>query len=189
MEANGLTSAVDAASLEAYCNLIARHRAAAKAVAEDGLVVAGGGSKGAIVHPALAVERQLADQLKAWAPMFKRPAAVKRRSGPMYDATKKSVDAVPALQADVHAGPVAAVLTLAWLIDEAQREGLEALQRASYVMIPAYIKACAELQITPASLPAQPSGKGAGRKGASGGGKVSKFSDAAARRRQREAAG
>jgi P27 family predicted phage terminase small subunit len=178
VEQNGILGAVDTTSLEAYCTLIVRWREAAEKVAEEGLVV-DGGRKGAVVHPALAAERQLAEQVRQWAPLFKRSAAAKRRRGPMYDATKKSIAAVPSLQADVHAGPVEAVLTLAWLIDEAQREGLDALQRASFVMIPAYIKACGELQITPATAPAVPAG--AGRPA----GKVSKFADAAQRRRSR----
>ena len=71
-----------------------------------------------------------------------------------------------------------AVLTLAWLIDEAQRAGLDALQKASYVTIPTYLKGCAELEITPASIP-----EAARKKVDGAGGKVTKFEDAAAKRR------
>lgn len=168
---------VDAALFEAYCSLIARWRTTAKQVAEDGLVV-GDDKKGAIVHPALAAERQLADQIKDWAPLFNRPPAAKRKQGPMYDATRRSIAAANLTNDKEFEGACEAVLTLAWLIDEAQRAGLEALQKASFVMIPSYLKGCAELQITPASIPESV------RKKAASGGKISKFADAAAQRRE-----
>lgn len=177
---DGIGPSVDAAMIEAYCTLIVRWRQASERVTEEGLISDGGERRGAVPHPALAVERSLADQIKAWAPLFNRPPA-RRKSGPMYNATKKSVAAVPELQDDKFAGAVEAVLTLAWLIDEAQRAGIEALQKASFVMIPSYLKGCAELQITPASLP-----EGAQQKG-KGGGKVTKFADAAEARRQKHA--
>jgi phage terminase small subunit len=168
---------VDAAMFEAYCTLIARWRSTAKQVADDGLVV-GDEKKGAIVHPALAAERQLADQIKDWAPLFNRPPSARRKAGPMYDATKRSMKAAKLGDSKEFEGACEAVLTLAWLIDEAQRAGLEALQKASFVMIPSYLKGCAELQITPAALPES------ARKKAGSGGKISKFEDAAAARRQ-----
>lgn len=177
--ADGLPkSGVDAMAIEAYATLVVRWRATARAIAEEGIVVDGGGRRGAIAHPALAVERALAEQIKAWAAVFRVRPPVRRRSGPVYDATKKSVSAALALQDDQFAGAVEAVLTLAWLIDEAQRDGIEELQKRAFVLIPSYLKGCAELQITPASLPAD-----AGKK-VTGGGKVTKFQDAAARRRQ-----
>ena len=46
-----------------------------------------------------------------------------------------------------------AVRTLAWLIDEAQRAGIEELRKAAFGAIPAYVRGCAELHITPASVP------------------------------------
>lgn len=166
----------DAAMLEAYCALVIRWRAAAAKLSDEGLVVDGGDRRGAVVHPALAAERQLAEQIREWAPLFNRPKAATRRSGPMYDATRRSIAAAPRLAEPKFEGACAAVLTLAWLIDEAQREGLEALRKASFVMIPSYLKGCAELQITPASLPPQVVKKETG-------GKLSKFEDAAARRK------
>lgn len=172
---DGIGPSVDAAMIEAYCTLIVRWREAAQKVAEEGLIV-DGDRRGAVAHPALAVERSLANQIKAWAPLFNRPPA-RRKAGPMYNATRKSVAAVAELQGDKFAGAVEAVLTLAWLIDEAQRAGIEAMQKASFVMIPSYLKGCAELQITPASLP-----EGEQQKG-KGGAKITKFQDAAEARR------
>lgn len=173
---------VDVVMLEVYCALIVRHRAATEALASEGIVVDGGERRGAIVHPALAAERDLAEQIRRWSPVVMRRASAVRKAGPMYNATKKSVAASDALKDnDQFAGAVEAVITLAWLIDEAQRAGIEALQKASFVMIPSYLKGCAELQITPASLP-----EGAQQKG-KGGGKVTKFQDAAEARRRRAA--
>lgn len=169
---------VTAEMLEAYCTLVIRHRQAAERVEKEGLVVDGGERRGAVVHPALAVERQLADQLRTWAPLVNRAPSPRRRSGPMYDATRRSIEADTELAADDRfEGACAAVLTLAWLIDEAQRDGIEALQKATFNLIPSYLKGCAELQITPASLPEDT------RKKVPGGGKVSKFQDAANKRR------
>lgn len=172
---------VSPALLEAYCTLVVRWRAAAAVVADEGLVVDGGEKRGAIVHPALAAERQLSAQLKEWSPLVNRPTKADRRRGPMYDATKRSLEAAGLSEKKQFEGVALAVLTEAWLIDEAQRAGLEELQKAAYVLIPSYVKGCAELQITPASLPAD-AGKKDGR-----GGKVSKFEEAAARRRERQA--
>ena len=172
---------VSPALLESYCNLVVRWREAAKVVADEGLVVDGGEKRGAIVHPALAAERQLAAQIKEWSPLVNRPTKADRRRGPMYDATKRSIAEAGLNGKAEFEGICAAVLTQAWLIDEAQRDGLEELRKAAYVIIPSYVKGCAELQITPASLPAE-----VGKK-TSNGGKVSKFEEAAARRRARQA--
>ena len=182
IHASSFAPTVDATIFEAYCSLIARWRTTAQSVAGDGIVVADD-KKGAIVHPALAAERQLAEQIKEWAPLFNRPPAVRRKSGPMYDATKHSISAAGYTVDGKYAkeryeGACEAVLTLAWLIDEAQRAGLDALQKASYVTIPTYLKGCAELEITPASIP-----EAARKKVDGAGGKLTKFEDAAAKRR------
>lgn len=163
--------------LETYCSLVVRSRAAAEKVAGEGLVVDGGDKRGAVVHPALAAERELAEQIRKWAPLFNRPAAMKRKSGPMYDATRRSITAAQLDAKPEFEGIREAAMTYAWLIDEAQREGLEALQKATYNLIPSYVKACAELQITPASVPAQVAGK------VRNGGKVGKFQQSAEKRR------
>lgn len=172
---SGFAPQVDAELFEAYCTLIVRWRKAASSIAEDGIVV-GDEKKGAIVHPGLAAERALAEQIKDWSPLFNRPPAAKRKRGPMYDQTRRSITAAE-LDKDERFGAICeAVLTLAWLIDEAQRAGLEALQKATYNLIPTYVKGCAELQITPASLPADARKKAAG-------GKVDKFQRRAGDRR------
>ena len=176
---------VDPVMLEAYCALVVRWRETSKKVAAEGQVVEG--ARGAFqVHPAIAVERQLAEQLREWGPMFNRPPRAQRKSGPMYDSTRASIAAAFDLK-DKHKrfrGACDAVLTLAWLIDEAQRAGLDELRKASHVVIPTYLKGCAALQITPASLPAA-----IRKKAEAGGGKLRKFEDAAAAREQRARAG
>ncbi len=164
-------------TLETYCSLVVRWRAASAKVADEGLVVDGGDKRGAVVHPALAAERQLADQVRQWTPLFNRPASARRRRGPMYDATKRSITAALIDSKPEFEAICDAVLTYAWLIDEAQREGLDALQKATYNLIPSYVKGCAELQITPASLPAE-----AAKKGRTGG-RLGKFQQGAQDRR------
>lgn len=167
----------DAKMLEAYCELTVRWRTAADKITDEGIVVDGGDRRGAVVHPALAAERQLAEQLREWGPMFNRPAKAVRKRGTMYDATKASIKAAPEVDDEVRfLGACEAVLTLAWLIDEAQREGLEALRKASYSVIPSYLKGCAELGLTPATLPDEV------RKKEKTGGKVSKFTGGGTRR-------
>ncbi|WP_105567138.1 P27 family phage terminase small subunit [Microbacterium halophytorum] len=181
VERGRIAPSVSPALLESYCNLVVRWREAAKTVADEGLVVDGGEKRGAIVHPALAAERQLSAQLKEWSPLVNRPASADRKRGPVYDATKRSIKAAGLDEKPEFEGACLAVATQAWLIDEAQRGGIEELQKAAYVLIPSYVKGCAELQITPASLPPEATKK------ASNGGKVSKFEEAAARRRARQA--
>lgn len=151
---DAIAPTVDAMLLEAYCDVVVQWRAASKALADDGVVIAN--DKGnALVHPALDAQRQLAKQLETWAPLFSRPPAAVRKRGPMYDATKRSIDASPEIASERFDGPKLHVLTYAWLIDEAAREGIEAIRKASYVTMPSYLKGCAELQITPASVPAE----------------------------------
>ena len=182
VERGRIAPSVSPELLEAYCDLVVRWRQAARVVTDEGLVVDGGEKRGAIVHPALAAERQLSDQIKQWSPLVHRPVRADRKRGPMYDATKASIKAAGLEERDEFKGVCTAVLTQAWLIDEAQRAGLEELQKAAYVLIPSYVKGCAELQITPASLPPE-----AAKTKDSEGGKVSKFEDAAERRRRRAA--
>lgn len=162
--------AADPRTLEAYCELTVRWRQASDKITDEGIVVDGGDKRGAVAHPALAAERQMAEQLREWGPMFNRPARAARRRGTMYDATNASIKAAPeVLDEDRFQGACQAVLTLAWLIDEAQREGLEALRKASYSVIPSYLKGMGELGLTPAELPEEI------RKKEKTGGKVTKF--------------
>ena len=181
VERDRIAPQVSPALLEAYCTLVVRWRATAAAVADEGIVVDGGEKRGAIVHPALAAERQLSEQIKAWAPLVNRPVKADRKRGPMYDATKRSIHEAGLNEKPAFEGVCQAVLTQAWLIDEAQRAGLEELQKAAYVLIPSYVKGCAELQITPASLPPEVVQK------ENKGGKVSKFQDTASRFRRNAA--
>jgi hypothetical protein len=146
----GIKEPVDRQALAVYCVTLTLFEDATRRVFDEGLVVSG--DRGPIQHPALAVQRQLADQLSRLVKLLPRKRLV-RRSGPMYDATKRSISRAEHLADPKFSGPSEAVLTLAWIIDEAQRSGDEALQRTAYGAIPSYIKACAELQITPSSLP------------------------------------
>lgn len=149
---NDLAGTVDRAALEAFCTLVARLRAARRRVNEEGMVVTD--PRGRVVpHPALAVERQTAEQIRAWGDRFAPLVKPVRKRGYMADATARAIADAPHLQDAKFAGAVAAVKTLAWLIDEAQRESMDKLQKAAFGTIPTYLKACAELQITPASVP------------------------------------
>lgn len=166
---NDLAGTVDRAALEAFCTLMARLRAARARVSEEGMVVED--KRGRVVpHPALTVERQTAEQIRAWGDRFAPLVKPVRKRGYMADATALAIKAAPHLQGTAgakYAGAVAAVKTLAWLIDEAQRDSMETLQKAAFGTIPTYLKACAELQITPASVPTAeaPKGSGSGGKG------------------------
>lgn len=152
VESNDLAGRVDRAALEAFCTLVARLREARQRVETEGMVVED--RRGRVIpHPALTIERQTAEQIRAWGDRFAPLVKPVRRRGYMADATAAAIAAAPHLQDAKFAGAVAAVKTLAWLIDEAQRTSMDALQRAAFGTIPTYMKACAELQITPASVP------------------------------------
>jgi P27 family predicted phage terminase small subunit len=149
---NDLVGNVDRSALETFCTLMARLREARNRVEDEGMVVTD--PRGRVIpHPALAVERQTAEQIRAWGDRFAPLVKPTRKRGYMADATAQSVAEAKHLQGPRFAGPVAAVKTLAWMIDEAQRDSMEALQKAMTTTVPNYLKACNELQITPASLP------------------------------------
>ncbi len=167
VESNDLAGKVDRSALETFATLMARLREARKRVEDEGMVVTD--PRGRVIpHPALAVERATAEQIRAWGDRFAPLVKPARKRGYMADATAASIADAKHLQGTRFAGPVAAVKTLAWMIDEAQRNSMEALQKAMTTTVPNYLKACAELQITPASLPmaaagavpAEPSGEG-----------------------------
>jgi hypothetical protein len=143
--------------LETYCAQIAIIRDCRAQVAREGVLVEDRNGK-PVPHPMLAVERETLKALKGWGDRFVPPAkplVPHRQNGYVLKATRESVAAAKHLQGHLEfSGAIAAVETLAWLIDEAQREGPEALQKAAFGTIPTYIKGCAELQITPASVPA-----------------------------------
>jgi P27 family predicted phage terminase small subunit len=149
---NDLAGKVDRAALETFSTLVARLREARDRVEEEGMVVTD--PRGRVIpHPALAVERATAEQIRAWGDRFAPLVKPARKRGYMADATAATLAEAKHLQGQRFAGPVAAVKTLAWMIDEAQRDSMEAMQKAMEKTVPIYLKACAELQITPASLP------------------------------------
>lgn len=153
MANNELAGTVDRSALEAFCTLMARLREARKRVEDEGMVVKD--PRGRVIpHPALAVERQTAEQIRAWGDRFAPLVKPTRKRGYMADATAASIANATHLSEAKYAGPVAALKTLAWMIDEAQRDSMEALQKAMTTTVPNYLKACTELQITPASIPA-----------------------------------
>ncbi|MBM6622659.1 P27 family phage terminase small subunit [Micrococcaceae bacterium RIT802] len=180
---NDLAGRVDRSALEAFCSLIARMRQARTRVEEEGMVVTD--TRGRVVpHPALAVERDLAEDIRKWGDRFAPLVKPVRKRGYVADATARAIAGAPHLQLAKYAGAVAATKTLAWLIDEAQRDSMEALQRAARDTIPNYLKACTELQITPASIPAKAAAAPDGEtKEAGGAGKVAFLKDRANRRR------
>lgn len=142
---------VDRSALETFCTLMARLREARKRVEVDGMVVKD--PRGRVIpHPALAVERSTAEQIRAWGDRFAPLVKPVRKKGYMADATARSISDALHLQSAKFAGPIAALKTLAWQIDEAQRDSAEAIQKAMITIVPNYLKACAELQITPASV-------------------------------------
>ncbi|MGO2069655.1 terminase small subunit [Glutamicibacter arilaitensis] len=188
---NELAGTVDRQALEAYCHLIARLRAAQARIEEEGMVVRD--TKGKVIpHPALEVERKMTDAIRAWGDRFAPLVKPTRKRGYMADATAVAIANAPHLQGDgakQYTALIAAARTQAWTIDEAQRDSMAALNDAVVKIMPQYVKTCAELQITPASLTAvaaptpaktaEPE-KEAGKSGSN----VSSFQERANRRRQ-----
>lgn len=149
------------ARLEAYCIQVLHLRTAHESIATEGLVVEDAAGR-RVPNPAVRIAEDVTEGLRRWGREFQRVVAPRRRSGPMWDATCTSVAAAEHLKSKKEfSGAVEAVKTLAWLIDEAQRAGIEELQKAAFGTIPTYLKACEALQITPASRPVA---KGAERK-------------------------
>lgn len=160
---NDLAGTVDRAALEAFCTLMARLREARARVDKEGMVVKDGRGR-AVPHPALAVERQIAEQIRAWGDRFEPLVKPVRKRGYMADATGSTIaNATHLKDKKEFAGAVAMLKTLAWLIDEAQRSSMDDLQRASTTTIPMYLKTCEALQVTPASLPEGVKGGGGGK--------------------------
>ncbi|QSZ53284.1 P27 family phage terminase small subunit [Paenarthrobacter sp. AT5] len=149
---NDLVGKVDRVALETYCTLTARLREARGRIEDEGMVVTDTRGK-VIPHPALAVERSTAEQIRVWGDRFAPLVKPTRKSGYIADATARTIAEAKHLHGPRFAGPVAALKTLAWMIDEAQRDSMEALQKAMTTTVPQYLKACAELQVTPASIP------------------------------------
>lgn len=184
---NDLAGTVDRQALEAFCYLVARLRQAQARIEDEGMVVRD--SRGKVQpHPALEVERKLAEQIRAWGDRFAPLVRPTRKRGYMADATAAAIANSPHLQGNdgkKYAGLVAAARTQAWMIDEAQRDSMEALNDAVVKILPQYVKTCSELQITPASLSAgvapEPPKQ---EKGVGGGSNVSSLQERANKRRQ-----
>lgn len=139
--------------LEAFCALVLVVRKSHEQIAEQGLVVEDASGR-KVPNPALKIADEATESLRKWGREFTRSVGVRRRRGPMFDATCTSVANAEHLKDKREfTGPVEAVKTLAWLIDEAQRAGIEELQKAAFGTIPTYLKGCEALQITPASRP------------------------------------
>lgn len=138
--------------LEEYCAAVATVRRARRRVDDEGIVVATPRGD-AVPHPALAVERRAAETVRRLEERFRPPP---RREGAysrgyVVAATRRALDAAPEVSRDPrYAGAVAAVTTLAWVIDEAQRAGGAELRRAAYGPIPSYLKALGVLGLVPA---------------------------------------
>lgn len=187
--ANDLAGTVDRAALEAFCTLMGRLREARARIDDEGMVVKD--PRGHVVaHPALEVERKLAEQVRAWGDRFAPLVKPMRRRGYMADATAEAIAAAPHLRERRFAGAIAAAKTLAWQIDEAQRAGADQLQRAVSDLLPKYLTACQHLRITPASAiagvpaaaPAPAPSEEGGDRGSTGG-TVASLQEAAQRRR------
>lgn len=139
--------------LEAFCAIVLVVRKAHEQIAEQGLVVEDATGR-KVPNPALKIADEATETLRKWGREFNRSVGVRRRRGPMFDATCTSVANAEHLKDKREfTGPIEAVKTLAWLIDEAQRAGIEELQKAAFGTIPTYLKGCEALQITPASRP------------------------------------
>lgn len=145
---------IDPHRLEVYCQQISAFRRAAEDVAANGVRIEDATGR-TVRNPSVTTLSDMTKQLNTWGGEFAPPSSMpKRRRGTMYDATAKAVAAAEHLKGhDEYAGAIEAVKTLAWLIDEAQRSGLHALQAAAYGTIPSYLKGCSALQITPADAP------------------------------------
>lgn len=144
---------LDPLRLEAYVFAVDHLRRSHEDIAANGVTVTDDRGQ-SVKNPALAAAKDAQEQVRRWGLEFSRPHAPKRRRGTMYDATVTSIASSEHLAGEKRfAGACEAVKTLAWLIDESQRAGIDALQKAAFGAIPAYLKACAELQITPAALP------------------------------------
>jgi hypothetical protein len=152
--------------LETYCAQVAILRDCRRRVKDEGVMVKDKNGQ-PVPHPVLAVEREIVKEMKVWGGRFiPPPPKALRRSGYIYDATCRSVKAAKHLEDKPEfEGAIATLKTLAWLIDEAQKAGLAAMEKAAFGTIPTYMKACEALQVTPASLPAAFAGTSGGGEG------------------------
>lgn len=165
VQAHPKPETLNAIRLEAYCLAVATLRSAHEDIASNGLTVIDDRGQ-AVKNPALAAAKDAQDQVRRWGTEFAPPHPPRRKRGTMYDATTASIAAAEHLRDPKFKGACEAVRTLAWLIDEAQRAGIEELRKTAFGAIPAYLNGCAALQITPAALPqeaSRPRRRGGGR--------------------------
>lgn len=147
------TRPINPIHLEGYCEQIRALRLASLDVQTFGVTVEDAQGR-KVQNPALRTIKDMHGALARWGTEFAPTSTIRRRRGTMYDATRASVAAATHLQGHAEfKGAIEAVCTLAWLIDEAQRAGIDELQKAAFGTIPTYLKACAALQITPADRP------------------------------------
>ena len=133
--------------LEAYCQAVATARKARKCVADEGLVILDW--RGApVAHPAIAVAVAAEKHAERLSARFETRVD-RRRDGYLAAATRQAVKAAGLDKQKEYAGAVAAAMTLAIVIDQAQEEGRSALRRAAFGPIPSYLKAVKDLGLAP----------------------------------------
>ena len=133
--------------LEAYCQAVATAREARQRVAAEGMVITDW--RGApVAHPAIAVAVSAERQAERLSSRFETRVS-RGRDGYMTAATRRAVKAAGLDEHEEYAGAVAATLTLALVIDQAQEEGRSALRRAAFGPIPSYLKAVKDLGLAP----------------------------------------
>lgn len=72
-----IADGIERAALEAYCTAVARHRDAQSRIDREGALIAD--DKGRpIPHPALAIERAAASELRAWLQRYRRSVRLTR---------------------------------------------------------------------------------------------------------------
>lgn len=148
--------------LEEFCEALAVSREASERVAAEGMIVAD--PKGfPIDHPALAIGARAQRTVERLAPRF-APPVDRRRRGYLAEKTLLSVkaaglDAEPRFEA-----VIAGVMTLATVIDNAQAQGVAALQKTAFGPIQSYIQGLETLGLTPklASVDAETEKESAG---------------------------
>lgn len=133
--------------LEIYCEAIAAVREARARVAAEGMIVAD--PRGLpIQHPALAAALAAEKTVERMAPRF-QVRVDRGEQGYMVRKTREAVRGAGLDRKPEYAGMIAAAVTLAVVIDQAQEAGRDALRRAAFGPIPSYMKAMKDLGLTP----------------------------------------
>ena len=133
--------------LEVYCEAVGRAREAYERIAEEGMIVSD--PRGApIPHPALAIAKAAEATIDRLGGRF-QPRVSRSGGGYMVRATREAVRAAGLHERGELRAAIASALTLALVIDQAQEEGRDALRRAAFGPVPAYMKAIKDLGLTP----------------------------------------